>query len=386
MSSSQKSAQPATVDAVAGPKELRRFLEVPRAIYRGDPNWVPPLIFERLQHLDPGRNPYFDRAEVAFWIANRGGVPVGRISAQVNRAYLEAHDDATGHFGFLEAIDDQAVFDALLSSAEGWLRDRDMARVVGPFSLSINDESGLLIEGFDTPPYILMGHAPAYYKDRLEAQGYRKIKDLIAYSFDLSRDPPAVEVAMLKKLARNPDMRLRPLDRAHFQADMETIVDIFNDAWSSNWGFVPMSPAEVRFMGENLKPLVKPGFVCIAELKGEPVAMAVSLPNINEAIADLGGRLLPFGWAKLLWRLKVKGLESTRMPLMGVRRRFHGKPLGFSLALAVIETVRRFHLECGTKRSELSWVLEDNRPIRRAIELPGGQPYKTYRLFEKDLS
>ncbi len=386
MSSPEKSAQSVTVDAVAGRKELRRFLEVPRAIYRGDPNWVPPLIFERLQHLDPGKNPYFDRAEVAFWIANRGGVPVGRISAQVNRAHLEAHDDATGHFGFLEAIDDQAVFDALFSSAEGWLRDRDMARVVGPFSLSINDESGLLIDGFDTPPYILMGHAPAYYKDRLEAQGYRKVKDLIAYSFDLSREPPAVEVAALKKLARNPDVRLRPLDKAHFQADMETIVDIFNDAWSDNWGFVPMSPAEVRFMGESLKPLVKPGFICIAELKGEPVAMAVTLPNIHEAIADLGGRLLPFGWAKLLWRLKVKGLDSARMPLMGVRRRLHGTSLGFSLALAVIETVRRFHLECGTKWSELSWVLEDNRPVRRVIELPGGQPYKTYRLFEKDLS
>jgi hypothetical protein len=386
MPPSRKAAQPVTVEAVAGRAEMRRFLEVPWTIYADDPNWVPPLIFERLQHLDPAKNPYFDRAEAAFWTARRGETLVGRISAQVNRAHLEAHDDATGHFGFLEAADDEAVFEALLSAAEGWLHDRDMTRVVGPFSLSINDESGLLIDGFDTPPYLLMGHNPPYYPRRLEAQGYRKVKDLIAYSFDLTRDPPAIAVAALEKLKRNPDLRLRPLDMAHFEADMATIVDIFNDAWSNNWGYVPMSPEEVRFMGENLKPLVKPGFICIAELKGEPVAMAVTLPNVNEAIADLDGRLLPFGWAKLLWRLKVKGLKSARMPLMGVRRHLHGTPLGFALALAVIETTRRSHLQYGTTLSELSWVLEDNRPVRRAIELPGGQPYKTYRLYEKGLS
>ncbi len=386
MSGSEQRDAPVTVELVTGRSGLRRFLEVPRPIYADDPNWVPPLIMERLQHLDPKRNPYFDRAETAFWIARRGVLDVGRISAQVNRAHLETHGDGAGHFGFLEAIDDGAVFAALLEVAEGWLRERGMERVVGPFSLSINDESGLLVEGFESPPYVMMGHARPYYAGRLEAQGYRKVKDLIAYARDLGMAQPPMVTARFEKLCRDPEVNLRPLDMGRFEQDIATIVDIFNDAWAENWGFVPMSRAEGRFMAKNLKPLVKPGFICIAEHKGEAVAMAVSLPNVNEAIADLDGRLLPFGWAKLLWRLKVRGLESGRMPLMGVRRRYHRSRLGFSLALGVIETLRRFHADHGTKRGELSWILEDNHRTRHVIEMMGATQHKTYRMYEKVLT
>ena len=364
---------------------LRRFLKTPWPIYADDPSWVPPLLFERLEHLDPRKNPYFDQAETAFWTARRGDTPVGRISAQVNRAHLERHGDNTGHFGFLEGIDDAEVFAALLETAEGWLRERGLAHVVGPFSLSINDESGLLIEGFETPPYLMMGHARPYYARRLEAQGYRKAKDMIAYTSDMTAAPPPVVTATLAKLQGKANVNLRHLNMAHYRREIETIVDIFNDAWAENWGFIPMSPAEAAFLAKNLKPLITPEFVAIAEVDGEPAAMAVTLPNVNEAIADLDGRLLPFGWAKLLWRLKVKGTRTGRMPLMGVRRRYQKGPLGLALALGVIDAVHRYHQARGTKCGELSWVFEDNRPVRRIIEMLGAKPYKTYRLYQKDL-
>ncbi len=381
-------ATPADIvlERVASRADLKRFLDLPAGIYADDDAWVPPLRFERLEHLNPRKNPYFATAEVAYWTALRGGEPVGRISAQVNRAHLARHKDATGHFGFLEAIDDPAVFAALTAAAEGWLKARGLARVVGPFSLSINDESGLLIDGFGTPPYLMMGHARPYYATRLEACGYRKAADLIAYLYDLASDPPAMVTRTIDKLRREPGLRIRPFDMARYREEVETVAEIFNDAWADNWGFVPLSPPEIAFLAKNLRPLVSPGHAAIAELDGEAVAMAVTLPNVNEAIADLGGRLLPVGWAKLLWRLKVSGVETARLPLMGVRRRLQNGPLGAALALGVIDSVRRYHAGRGTKWGELSWVLEDNAGVRRIIEMLGAAPYKTYRLYEKALT
>jgi hypothetical protein len=381
-------AEPAEVvlERVESRADLKRFLDVPFGIYAGDAAWVPPLRLERLEHLDPRKNPYFATAEVAYWMARRGGVPVGRISAQVNRAHLARHQDATGHFGFLEAIDDPAVFAALTGAAEAWLKARGLARVVGPFSLSVNDESGLLVDGFDTPPYLMMGHARPYYAPRLEACGYRKAADLIAYLYDLASEPPAMVTRMIEKLRREAGARIRPLDMGRYRQEVETVAEIFNDAWAENWSFVPLSPPEIAFLAKNLRPLVSPGHAAIAEFDGEAVAMAVTLPNVNEAIADLGGRLLPFGWAKLLWRLKVRGLETARLPLMGVRRRLQNGPLGAALALGVIDSVRRYHAAQGTKWGELSWVLEENVRVRRIIEMLGAAPYKTYRMYEKALT
>ena len=374
-----------SVQKVENRSDLKRFLDLPKGIYADDPAWIQPLRFERLEHLDPGKNPYFAAAEVAYWTARRDGRPVGRISAQVNRAHLERHRDATGHFGFLEAVDDPAVFAALTATAEAWLRDRGLERAVGPFSLSVNDESGLLIDGFDTPPYLMMGHARPYYAPRLEACGYRKAADLIAYLYDLASEPPAVVTKTIDKLFRNPGVRIRPLDMGRYREEIETVAAIFNDAWADNWCFLPLSPPEISFLAKNLRPLVSPGHAAIAELDGEAVAMAVTLPNVNEAIADLGGRLLPFGWAKLVWRLKIRGTETARLPLMGVRRRFQNGPLGAALALGVIDQVRRFHAARGTRWGELSWVLEDNARVRRIIEMLGATPYKTYRMYEKEL-
>jgi hypothetical protein len=374
------------IQPVEDRRALKQFLLMPAGLYANDRNWVQPLLFERLQHLDPKKNPYFEHAEVAYWLALRGDRPVGRISAQVDRLHLERHHDATGHFGFLEAADDDAVFAALFETAEGWLKSRGMRRATGPFSLSINDETGLLIDGFDTPPCLMMGHAPRYYGAKLEAQGYRKVRDLIAFDFDVTAPLPPPARRMLQRLSKGTGLSYRPIDMRRFDQEVQTIVDIFNDAWSDNWGFVPMTSAEVRYMGKNLKPIVIAEHAWIGEVAGEPAAMTVTLPNVNEAIADLHGRLLPFGWVKLLWRLKVRGLRTGRMPLMGVRKKYQGTPRGAALALGVIDAVSSWHAAHGVaKRAELSWVLEDNRPTRDIIELVGARPYKTYRVYEKTL-
>ena len=375
-----------TLEEVGSRAALKDFLKFPAALYREDSNWISPLLLERRMHLDPRKNPFFKDAEVAYWLVRRAGRPVGRISAQVNRVHLERYGDATGHFGFLEAEDDPEVFALLLSTAEAWMRARGLERILGPFTLSINDESGLLVSGFDRPPYLMMNHALPYYGRRLEEQGYRKAKDLIAYICDAEVELPRSAQSLLAKAERDGSLTVRAIDKGRFQEEIRTVVGIFNDAWSENWGFLPFSEPEVAYMAENLKPILDAGAVAIAEVEGEPAAMAVTLPNVNEAIRDLEGRLLPFGWLKLIWRLKVARPKGVRMPLMGVRRRYHGTALGSALGLMVIEKVRAYHRGRGVTEGELSWILEDNTPTRHLIETFGGRPYKTYRVFEKELA
>ena len=372
-----------TVRPVSGKTDIRAFLDVPFAIYRNDPSWVAPLYLERFEHLDRKKNPYFEHAEVELFIAERAGRPVGRISAQLCELRSARYQDGVGQFGFLEAEDDPAVFAALFDEASTWLRQRGASRIQGPFSFSINDEMGLLIDGYETPPSIMMGHAARYYKSRVEEQGFLKAKDVIAYSYtDDGNVPRAIKRAYDKAIA-NDDIVIRPLDKKKLMSELEIIVSISNDAWSGNWGFVPWTKAEMVALGNNLKLLVTGDFVAIAEYRGEPVAMAVTLPNINEWITGLNGRLLPFGWARLAWSLFAKPPSSIRMPLMGLRKSYHGSALGAACAMAAIAHVRKYHASRGTLRGELSWILEDNTPVRRMIESFGAKPYKTYRIYEK---
>ncbi len=364
---------------------IDRFIRVPFALYGDDPHWVAPLILERREHLNPRANPSFDHAEVDYWLALRGGRAVGRISAQVDQAYLMRHGDACGHFGFIEAVDDGAVFKGLFAAAEGWLRERGMVRARGPFSLSINDESGLLVHGHDCPPSMMMGHAPPFYAAHMEAGGYGKAMDLYAYRYDAHQTFPSGPAAIVKRAARNAPIKLRHLNKANYQADLDIILDIFNDAWSDNWGFVPFTPAEIRHVAKSMKPLIRERLVSIIELDGTPAAMAVSLPNLNEAIADLHGSLLPFGWAKLLWRLKIGRMRSARVLLMGVRRQYHNSALGTALAFTAIGAIYSELTDSGFEYAELSWVLENNHTMRKIIEACGARHYKTYRIFEKAL-
>lgn len=365
---------------------LGRFVELTRAVYADDPCWVQPLRLERLDHLNPRKNPFLRAIDARYWIATRDGRPVGRVSAQVNRRHLELHRDATGQFGFLDAVDDGEVFALLLGAAEDWLRAQGMERVTGPFSLSINDECGLLVEGFDRPPNVMMGHARPYFRDRVEALGYAKAKDLIAYEFDVTSPWPPLTRRLLERLRKTPGVRIRRLDMRRYREEIDVVCRIFNDAWADNWGFIPFGEEEARYLAASLRPLVNPGSFAIGELDGEPVAFTATLPNLNEAIRGLDGRLLPFGWARLLWRLKVKGLTTGRMPLMGIAKRLQGTPKGAALALGVIDAVKRHHQPLGYRSAELSWVLEDNKAVQDVIRAVGGVPYKRYRIYEKRLT
>ena len=367
---------------VEGRAALRDFVNVAWAVYADDPAWIPPLKAERLQHLS-AKNPFFAHARWRAWLALRQGRPVGRISAQIDQLVLDRRSPSCGHFGMLEGMDDQTLFAALLDTAENWLRSEGMVCVRGPFNLSINEECGLLVEGFDTPPYVMMGHARPWYGAYIEARGYRPAKDLLAYEIHPAFDTPPVMARLLSKTRRQ--ATVRRLDRRRLGEELEILRDIFNDAWSGNWGFVPFTSAEFHEIGRILALLVDQDFIKIAEIDGEPVAFMVALPNINEVIADLDGRLLPLGWAKLLWRLKVRHPRTARIPLMGVRRRFHNSYLGPGLAFLVIEEVRQGLIRRGIENVEMSWILEDNEGMRNIIETIGGRLTKRYRIYEKDL-
>ncbi len=367
---------------VGGRRALNEFIRLPWSLYGDDPMWVPPLVLERREHLSP-KNPYFKHAAYCSWLAYRDSRPVGRISAQKDSLYLERYRNATGFFGMLEAEDNTRTFQALLDTAESWLRNQGMQRISGPFNLSINQELGLLVDGFDTPPSLMMGHARPYYGNRLAENGYTKEKDLLAYIIDADFKPSAAMQTVTKRAKKN--VRIRSLQKSNFSAELAVIKSIHDDAWSQNWGFVPFTAVEFEHLGKDLKMLANEKLVKIAEVNGEPAAFLVVLPNINEVIRDLNGRLLPFGWLKMLWRLKVKYPQSARIPLMGVRCRYHDNLLGAALAFMMIASTLEPGRKLGIKEVELSWILEDNMRMRNIIESIGGRVYKTYRIYNKKL-
>jgi len=376
-----------TVVPVEGSAQWRAFHRLPYALYKDDPNWVAPLLLERRFHFDKTHNPFFQHAKAAFWLAYRDGVPVGRITAQIDALHLARYNDATGHFGFIEGIDDPLVFEALLGAAESWLRSEGMRRCVGPVSFSMWDEPGLLVEGFDRPPCVLMGHALPYYQNHIVTQGYTQTQDLLAYDHDMS--PPLAQT-MERIVARGQEkhhfkFRTIRMDRKSFKSEVVLLLNILNDAWSDNWGFVEVTDAEVDEMVMMFKMVLRPESVVIAEYHGEAAGFALTLPDINEAIRDLDGRLFPFGFVKLLWRLKFSGITSVRMPLMGVRRKWQNSPIGAVLALSIIRQMRLSHIARGVVRGEQSWILDSNERMKHMITLIGGTIYKRYRIYEKAL-
>ncbi len=362
---------------------LDDFVRVPWSLYGDDPNWVPPLLFERKQALSP-KQPVFEHLQWQGWVAYRGDTPVGRISAQVDQLHLDRYADATGFFGFIEAADDAEVFAALFDSAESWLSARGMTRVRGPLSFNVNQEVGLLVDGFDTPPYFMMTHALPYYGAAIEACGYAKAVDLFAYLIKARFDPPPVMAALFERLSRT--VSIRPLDPKNRDRDLDILRDIFNDAWADNWGFVPFTKREFRTIGQEMLMLMPPDFIQIAEMRGEPVAFIVLLPNVNEIIADLDGRLWPTGWLRLLARLKLGYPSTARIPLMGVRRRFHHTRLGPGLALSVVQALRAPGVGKGIEDVEMSWILESNAAMKNIIDTLGGRQSKRYRVYEKALA
>lgn len=372
-----------SIHPVSTPAELERFIRLPMRLNAGDPKYVAPLLMERREALSAKTNPFFAHAEVQMWLAVKDGRDVGRISAQIDELSPQTAE-GIGHFGMIAAEDDAEVFNALFRTAEAWLRARGRTQALGPLNLSINEEVGLLVEGRDTPPMVMMGHDAAHIGERIEQQGYGRAKDIYAYLCTAQDDvPEAIQKRVRRGLPQG--VALRILDMKRFPAEVGTLTEILNDAWAGNWGFTPTTEAETKQLATAMRPVIDPRLTYFAEIDGETAGFMVLLPNVNEAIADLKGKLLPFGWAKLLWRLKVKGLKTGRVPLMGVRRKFAADRRGQLLPFLLIDAVAQAARKQGYSHYELSWILEDNLPMRRICEASGAKVYKTYRLYSKAL-
>ena len=362
--------------------ELRKFIDVPWLVYADDPMWVPPLRLERRWHFSKS-NPFFEHGEWQAWIAYRNNQPVGRISAQIDQLHRQRYGADTGHFGLLESVNDKEVFAKLIQTAEKWLAERGTKHVSGPYNFSINQECGVLVSGFDTPPMVMMPHSPKWYGQLLEEQGYYPLKDLLAYLMKVDMEVPKIVRNLMGKFSER--LRIRVLRRNQLKVEMEIIRSIFNDAWSDNWGFIPFTEAEFSELGSTFRFLLRDEYFQIVEVDGVPAAFMVALPNLNEIFAKLNGNLFPFGWFQLIKQVKFGRFRTGRIPLMGVRKQFRNTPLGATIAFMMVAAIRKFGLSRGFREIEVSWILEDNKSMRGIIEMAGNREYKRYRIFGKTL-
>jgi hypothetical protein len=363
---------------------LKDFLDVVSFLYGNDPAFARPLDQDLKDRLNPKKNPFFEHGEGAAFTAHDDGTCVGRITASIDRDHLERYRDDTGFFGFLDTTDDPAVSAALLAKAEEWLRARGMKHARGPVSINVNEEMGCLVEGFDTPPFILMPHHHPYQAGLIEQAGYSKIKDLYAWRYKVgelnTRTKKAQEVVRAM-----PEVTTRTVSYKEMERDVELIVDIFNDAWSDNWGFVPITLAEVKKMASDFKLFLIPEITRIVSIEGEPAAVAVAVPNLNELVKDLDGKLFPFGIFKLLYRLKVTGAKSGRVLILGIRKKWRHVKKYAPLSIYLYAELNESGKKIGMTHGELGWTLEDNGPVNAGIRAMGADPYKRYRVFTKAL-
>jgi hypothetical protein len=361
------------------------FLNVVDYIYKGDPAYVRPLDMELKDRLNPKKNPFFEHGEGAIFCAYRNGWVVGRCTASIDREHLDRYGDGVGFFGFLDTVNDEEVARALLARAESWLRGKGMKHARGPLSLNINEETGCLVEGFDTPPYIMMPHHRPYQSTLIEKAGYTKAKDVFAWRYSVGDLNTRVKRAHAEIKAL-PEISFRRASMKTLSADVELLVDVFNDAWSDNWGFVPFTRNEVKKMAADFKLLLMPEITCICSIDGEPAGVALAIPNLNELVRDFDGKLLPFGLPKLLWRLKVRGPRSARLILLGIRKKFRNSRKYAPLSAFMYAEMNDGAKSLGIKEGELGWTLEDNGRVNAGIAMMGAKLYKKYRVFEKPLT
>jgi GNAT superfamily N-acetyltransferase len=379
------SSAPVTIRPVRTKKDKKQFVDLAWEVYKHDPAWVPPLKDEVHGLITPGKNPWFEHAKAEFWLAERGGKVVGRISAQVDELVEEHMGKGTGNWGMFEVLEPEPAH-ALIRTAEDWLRGQGMTRALGPISLSIWDEPGLEIEGFDEPPTAMMGHHRPEYQGWVESEGYEKAKDLVTYALNIEHwDDPKID-RLIEMGERNPKIRIRMVDKSRFKEEARLILNLLNDAWSNNWGYVPLTEAEINYAGKKLKPIIFNELVRVAEYEGEPVAFMLTIPDINELTRDLGGELFPFNWIKLLWRLRKPRTRRLRVPLMGVKKNLHHTRLASQLAFMMIEYTRRDGTtKYGATHGEFGWILEDNKGMLSIAQLPGAAVNHRYRIYEKRL-
>ncbi len=374
-----------TVRPVSSKADRNAFVDFVWQVYQDDPAWVPPLKTEVHGLLDANKNPWFLHGRAQLWLATRGDEVVGRISAQVDDLVQEHMQPGLGQWGMFEALDAE-VAAVLIATAEEWLRGEGMTRAMGPISISIWDEPGLLIDGFAQPPMVMMGHHRPAYRGWIEAAGYQKAKDLFTYELDIRVEMEPIMQRLVSSGEKNPRIRIRTVDKSNFDRDAAIILNILNDAWSDNWGFVPLTDAEIAYAGKKLKPIIYEDLVRIAEVDGEPVAFMLTIPDINQLTRDLNGELFPFGFIKLLWRLRRPRTSRVRVPLMGVVKKLHGSRMAGQLAFMLIEYIRRSCVnDFGVSHGEFGWILEDNQGMMSIAQLPGATINHTYRIYERAL-
>jgi GNAT superfamily N-acetyltransferase len=379
-----------TVTPVTSKADRKAFIDVPYRLNAGDPHWVPPLRADVEELLNPKKNPFFEHAEVQLFLARRAGTVVGRISAHFDRLAWtlpaeQGMGPGTGNWGMFDAQDEETTT-ALIAAAEGWLRQQGMTRVLAPLSLSVWDEPGLMVKGFDHDPVIMMGHNSPRYQAWIEGRGYAHAKRLFTYDLAVETGFPPLVNRIVESGEKNPRIRIREADKSRFKEEADLVFDILNDAWSDNWGFVPITDREVDYVSKKMGPIVHPDLLRIAELDGEPVAFMLTFPDINRVIKPFKGKLFPFNFIKLLlWARKPKS-PRMRVPLMGVRKELQASRLASQLAFMMIEYIRRAGISrYGAKTAEVGWILEDNQGMRSIADAIGSKINREYIIYQKAL-
>lgn len=363
--------------------DLRDFLDVVDVIYQDDPNFIRELDFDVKGRLSP-KHPFFEHGEAMVFTAHRQGRCVGRCTAQSDRLHLERHKDEAGFFGFLDTVDDVEVAQALLDKAAGWLKGIGRKRMRGPFMLTINDQVGCLVEGFDTPPMFMMPHHRPYQGALIEQCGLHKLKDAYAWRYKVGESSKRAQRAHADVLGM-PEVKTRHMDVNHIPRDVRIVMNVFNDAWQDNWGFVPFTESELKKFGDEFKLIAVPEITLIAEIDGEPAAVAFAVPNLNEAIRRLHGKLFPTGLLRLLWNAKVRRPKSARLIILGIAKKFRQQKKYASLSAFLYVEMNNCGRRAGFEWGELSFTLEDNHPVNLGIKSMGGEIYKRYRLYEREL-
>jgi GNAT superfamily N-acetyltransferase len=374
------------IEPVQTRQDLEDFIQFPFELYRGDPNWVPPLLSQRRHLLQAKHNPFFEHSDVALWLARRQGRVVGTISSHVDHLHNKVHEEKIGMFGFFETVHDYAVAEALLSTVRDWVRQQGMAALRGPLSFSQNDECGLLVDGFDGPPMVMMTYNPRYYIEFLERFGLTKAMNLYAYFGDLAQfggDPanlPEKLVRVTDKVKARAGITLRLLDMKLFDEELEEAKKVYNKAWEKNWGFVPMTDAEFDKLGDDLKQVLDPRLALIAEIDGEPVGVVVAVPDANQVLKYLNGRLFPIGWIRALWYSRK--VNQARLMILGVVEEHRGRGIESLLIFEMFKAA----IQSGYQGMEMSWILETNDMMNRVIQNLGDaygvQAYRTYRIYQ----
>ncbi|MBT3584565.1 MAG: hypothetical protein HN509_06645 [Halobacteriovoraceae bacterium] len=370
-----------TLKEVTNKKELAAMIDLPWKLYANDPNWVPPLKMA-VHDLFKPKHPFYETSELKSWMAEDAeGNICGRIIAVVNDHYNKFHEQKIGFFGFFEAENNSFLAKTLFDAAEGWLKDKGMTSVLGPMNPSTNYECGTLVEGFEDPPQIMMTYNPEYHKDLIEGCGYAKAKDLIAYNIEIEKALPDSFKRITERIERSKKISYRTANKKDWQKEVDLMLEVYNDAWEKNWGFVPMTEAEFRHTANDLKQVVDENLIIFAEIDGDTAGFVVGLPDLNQVFKKIpSGKLLPFGIFKLL--NYKKHVDRMRVPTMGVKRKYHKLGLAALLLTRIQEAAHRdpnYHF------CEASWILEDNLNMNKPLIKMGGIPYKTYRIFEKNL-